>query len=103
MAGQKQEFSEEKIALPDQHSHPTSRLTHENSDLTIHEFQVNSNSDKTEVDNFDVEQASATVDPQEEPALVDGPLYGWVVVFASFFSQMISMGTCNVFGVYQVS
>jgi len=78
-------------------------LVHLDSELTI------TSTDKKEADEYyadkqevDIEYASATVDPQDKPVLVDGPLYGWIVVFASFSSQMISMGVCNVFGVYQV-
>ncbi|KAG0055763.1 hypothetical protein BGZ83_007488 [Gryganskiella cystojenkinii] len=105
MTDQKQEFSEEKVTVSTQHDYPAApRLPHENSDVTVHQFQADGNSnDKAEVDNLDVEHASAAVDPLEEPALVDGPAYGWVVVFASFFSQMISMGTCNVFGSYYLN
>ncbi|KAG0373165.1 hypothetical protein BGX24_012055 [Mortierella sp. AD032] len=36
-----------------------------------------------------------------ETELVDGPLYGWVVVFACFMYQMVTMGLCNSYGVFQ--
>jgi len=88
-----QQYTDQKIATPD-HSPLPLPLNHEDSDLTVHQVD-----DKTEVD---VEKASAAFDPSEAPVLVDGPLYGWVIVFASFMSQMISMGICNVYGVYQV-
>ncbi|GJJ75961.1 hypothetical protein EMPS_08319 [Entomortierella parvispora] len=81
--------TDQKATTPGQSPIP---LKHEDSDLTIGQVD-----EKTEVD---VEKASA-FDPSEEPVLVDGPLYGWVIVFASFVSQMISMGICNVYGVYQ--
>ncbi|KAG0281079.1 hypothetical protein BGZ95_006927 [Linnemannia exigua] len=87
------------------HPQPTA-LVHVDSELTI---ASSDNKDKdlskedyysTDKQEVDVEYATAAVDPQEEP-LVDGPLFGWIVVFASFTSQMISMGVCNVYGVYQ--
>lgn len=71
-------------------------MTHQDSELTI---TNNSNTMKTAAD--DVECVSAAADP-DEPVVVDGPLYGWVIVFAAFTSQMVSMGVCNVYGVYQV-
>lgn len=46
-------------------------------------------------DNDDCEVKQAT-------ELVDGPPYGWVIVFASFVSQMITMGFVNTYGVFQV-
>ncbi|KAF9996622.1 hypothetical protein BGZ80_007202, partial [Entomortierella chlamydospora] len=73
-------------------------LVHGDSELTItadHKPQLTGEKD------LDIEHASATADLEEPPMLVDGPPYGWVVVFASFFTQMISMGTCNVYGVFQ--
>lgn len=91
---------------------PSSALVHLDSELTVTssdnikktdclgDKEEYYSADKTDID---VEHATATVDPQDEqPVLVDGPLFGWIVVFASFTSQMISMGVCNVYGVYQV-
>ncbi|KAF9957444.1 hypothetical protein BGZ72_001820 [Mortierella alpina] len=70
-------------------------ITHQDSELTI------TNDANTKINPVDdVEYVSAAADP-DEPAVVDGPLYGWVVVFAAFTSQMVSMGVCNVYGVYQ--
>ncbi|KAF8937465.1 hypothetical protein BGZ58_002678 [Dissophora ornata] len=76
-----------------------STVIHRDSELTITEDEKQTKLSCE--DTLDIEQASATVDAQEQPALVDGPIYGWVVVFAAFLTQMISMGTCNVYGVYQ--
>ncbi|KAF9174073.1 hypothetical protein BGX20_001102 [Mortierella sp. AD010] len=79
-------------------SHTAPVLVHGDSELTItadHKPQL------TDEKDLDIEHASATADLEEPPTLVDGPPYGWVVVFASFFTQMISMGTCNVYGVFQ--
>ncbi|KAF9133810.1 hypothetical protein BGW39_008853 [Mortierella sp. 14UC] len=56
-------------------------------------------------DDVDIEIASynssafGRIDPEVD--LVDGPLYGWVVVFACFMYQMVSMGFCNSYGVFQ--
>ncbi|KAG0199960.1 hypothetical protein BGX28_006867 [Mortierella sp. GBA30] len=72
-------------------------MVNQDSELTI----SNEKSKSLDGDELDVEHASATADPQDELTVVDGPPYGWVVVFAAFFSQMISMGVCNVYGVYQ--
>ncbi|KAF9920777.1 hypothetical protein FBU30_009287 [Linnemannia zychae] len=83
---------------------PSATLTHLDSELTITSSTLQkAEKEKYPEDNeqVDIEYASATVNPLDEPVLVDGPLYGWVVVLASFTSQMISMGVCNVFGVYQ--
>ncbi|KAF9115224.1 hypothetical protein BGX27_008589 [Mortierella sp. AM989] len=77
---------------------PPSSLAHGDSGLTISADHKPTLSDQKELD---VEYGSAEVDPQEISTLVDGPMYGWVVVFASFFSQMISMGICNIYGVFQ--
>ncbi|KAF9982476.1 hypothetical protein BGZ65_002823 [Modicella reniformis] len=95
-ATQHKEHIEEKSFT---HHSPPAIMNHRDSELTI-------SADNKEIttlssDNIDIEHVSATVN-QEQSTLVDGPLYGWVVVFASFFTQMIFMGTCNIYGVYQV-
>jgi hypothetical protein len=101
----------DSTAMPSKQSTPlppSSALVHLDSELTITSADNKKNdlgkeeyysADKNEVD---VEYASATAMQDDQPVLVDGPLFGWVVVFASFTSQMISMGVCNVYGVYQV-
>ncbi|KAF9428662.1 hypothetical protein BGZ94_001541 [Podila epigama] len=80
-------------------------MIHLDSDVTVAEVKSkgtdqcqDQDQDQQEHTLPDIEKAA---DPLEEPELVDGPLYGWVVVFASFFAQMISMGFSNVYGVYQ--
>ncbi|KAG0298993.1 hypothetical protein BGZ97_003904 [Linnemannia gamsii] len=100
----------DSTAMPSKQSTPlppSSALVHLDSELTITSADNKKNdlgkeeyysADKNEVD---VEYASATAMQDDQPVLVDGPLFGWVVVFASFTSQMISMGVCNVYGVYQ--
>ncbi|KAF9197582.1 hypothetical protein BGZ49_001917, partial [Haplosporangium sp. Z 27] len=55
---------------------PPSVLIHKDSELTIideHKPPLSGEKD------IDVEHASATIDSQEPPTLVDGPIYGWVV------------------------
>lgn len=92
---------------------PSSALVHLDSELTVTSSDHIKKSDNnlgdkeeyysTDKTDIDVEYATATVNPQDEqPVLVDGPVFGWIVVLASFTSQMISMGVCNVYGVYQV-
>ncbi|KAG0265312.1 hypothetical protein BG011_005012 [Mortierella polycephala] len=76
-------------------SYPSSSLVHQDSELTISNEKNHTN------EGVDVEQASAAIDPLEEPTIIDGPPYGWVVVFAACLSQMISMGTSNIYGVFQ--
>lgn len=91
---------------------PSSALVHLDSELTVTSSDNIKKGDNlgdkeeyysTDKTDIDVEYATATVNPQDEqPVLVDGPVFGWIVVLASFTSQMISMGVCNVYGVYQV-
>ncbi|KAF9193668.1 hypothetical protein BGZ50_007244 [Haplosporangium sp. Z 11] len=76
-------------------SYPSPSLAQQDSELTI------SNEKSHTDEDVDVEQASAAIDPLDEPAVVDGPLQGWVVVFAACLSQMISMGISNIYGVFQ--
>ncbi|KAI1299789.1 hypothetical protein EDD11_006422 [Mortierella claussenii] len=80
--------------------HPSSAaIIHRDSELTITADRKPMHPDTKDV--LDVENASAAVNAPEPVVLVDGPPYGWVIVVASFLTQMISMGTCNVYGVYQ--
>ncbi|KAI7825098.1 major facilitator superfamily domain-containing protein [Gamsiella multidivaricata] len=77
-------------------------MTHRGSEQTISANEKDIKKEYTTSEEIaDVEYGSATIDPEEVPALVDGPAYGWVIVFAACFTQMISMGSCNVYGVYQ--
>ncbi|KAF9093806.1 hypothetical protein BGX23_002906 [Mortierella sp. AD031] len=100
MSDQTTQHSETPTSLP-----PTTYLVHQDSEMTITTAKGNndfdSSSEKKEDRDIDIEYATAAVDPSDEPVLVDGPMFGWIVVFASFTSQMISMGVCNVYGVYQ--
>lgn len=52
---------------------------------------------------------SLTLSPEDfqgetisQEQLVDGPLYGWVIVVVTFLMQMVPMGFFNSYGVYQV-
>ncbi|KAF9910181.1 hypothetical protein EC991_007108 [Linnemannia zychae] len=80
-------------------------LTHKGSDNTL-SGDYNAKESSTIVDDdVDIEIASYNssifekIDPNVD--LVDGPLYGWVIVFACFMYQMVSMGLCNSYGVFQ--
>ncbi|KAF9333559.1 hypothetical protein BG006_003445, partial [Podila minutissima] len=66
-------------------------ITHQDSEVTITEI-------KGTLPPTDVEEQAPDV---EEPEFVDGTMRGWVIVFGAFFAQMISMGFCNVYGVFQ--
>ncbi|KAF9365700.1 hypothetical protein BGX34_008850 [Mortierella sp. NVP85] len=88
---QKEECLDEKTP------HPGSAMTHRNSDMTI----TTDDKETLPVSNdIDIEHCSAAQDQDQTP-FEDGSLFGWLVVFASFFTQMISMGNCNIYGVYQ--
>ncbi|KAG0364982.1 hypothetical protein BGX24_004327, partial [Mortierella sp. AD032] len=99
-----------QLSSPSSSQPQTTALIHLDSELTIASSDNKSNEDIKDLSKeesyaadkqeFDIEYAPAAIDPLQEP-LVDGPLYGWVVVFAAFTSQMISSGMCNIYGVYQ--
>lgn len=93
----KEEYLEEKAPS---HQPCASVMTHRDSELTIN--AGDKVSFPASEDIVDVEHGSAAID-QEHPAPADTPLYGWFVVLASFITQMISMGNCNIYGVYQVT
>lgn len=82
-------------------------LTNKDSDITLAgNYYGATNKEKAE--SIDIELASLSSDSLTKTAaasdgvLVDGPAYGWVVVFACFVYQMVSMGLCNSYGVFQV-
>ncbi|KAF9376938.1 hypothetical protein CPB97_010511 [Podila verticillata] len=76
-------FEEKGMSMP--------AITHQASEVTITEIKG--------TPPTDIEQPA--LDETEEPEFVDGTMRSWVIVFAAFFSQMISMGFCNVYGVFQ--
>lgn len=78
-------FEEKGMSMP--------AITHQASEVTITEIKG--------TPPTDIEQPA--LDETEEPEFVDGTMRSWVIVFAAFFSQMISMGFCNVYGVFQVT
>lgn len=82
-------------------------LTNKDSDITLTgDYDGATKREKEE--SIDNELASLSSDSLAKAAiagddvLVDGPAYGWVVVFACFVYQMVSMGLCNSYGVFQV-
>ncbi|KAF9579528.1 hypothetical protein BGW38_004176, partial [Lunasporangiospora selenospora] len=90
----------EQEQLSEKDSAPAGALYHRDSELTISGSPVaGASKDEKEADLEGGADVLAIAEPQEE--LIDGPFYGWVVVFAAFFSQMIPMGICNIYGVYQ--
>ncbi|KAG0293158.1 hypothetical protein BGZ96_003215 [Linnemannia gamsii] len=92
------------------HCHNNSiTLTNKNSDITLRsdDYTVTNEFSKVEAESIDIELESLSSDSLAEAAaigedmLLDEPAYGWVVVFACFVYQMVSMGLCNSFGVFQ--
>jgi hypothetical protein len=77
-------------------------VQHRDSDITITAHtSIAKISLKTE--KVDVENVHISPDSKEAPpALEDGPLYGWAVVFVCTLCQMITMGYCIAFGDFQV-
>lgn len=85
-------------------------LKNKDSDITLTDDKYNGTNEfsKNEAQSIDIELASLSSNSLAEAAamgddmLSDEPAYGWVVVFACFVYQMVSMGLCNSFGVFQV-
>ncbi|KAG0304279.1 hypothetical protein BGZ98_005736 [Dissophora globulifera] len=96
------EHAKETLCVEEkQAAHPVSAtITHRDSEVTITTAEDDHIKSYTKND-IDVERALANADPVDQEELVDGPLYGWVVIIAAFVTQMISMGTCNIYGVFQ--
>lgn len=84
-----------------------STLTNKDSDIT-HTGDYDEATKKEMAESIDIELASlssgslAKAATASDDEFIDGPVYGWVVVSACFVYQMVSMGLCNSFGVFQV-
>lgn len=82
-------------------------MTNKDSDITL-AVDYNGSTKREKMESIDIELASLSSDSlakaaaAEDGVFVDGPAYGWVVVFACFVYQMVSMGLCNSYGVFQV-
>ncbi|KAF9153844.1 hypothetical protein BG015_002512 [Linnemannia schmuckeri] len=89
------------------HNNSNNTLTNKDSDITLTGDRYNGATKTIEAGILDIEPASLSSDSLAKAAaagddmLADGPAYGWVVVFACFVYQMVSMGFCNSYGVFQ--
>ncbi|KAF9339001.1 hypothetical protein BGZ91_007313 [Linnemannia elongata] len=83
-------------------------LTNKDSDITL-AGDYNGSTKREKMESIDIELASLSSDSlakaagAEDDVFVDGPAYGWVVVFACFVYQMVSMGLCNSYGNYYLT
>ncbi|KAG9061503.1 hypothetical protein KI688_007081 [Linnemannia hyalina] len=103
--------SDEKSTF--QHGHHHHHDNNSNSTLTNRDSDIAYTGDydeatkKEKEESIDIELASLSSDSLARAAttsddeFIDGPVYGWVVVSACFVYQMVSMGLCNSFGVFQ--